>query len=123
MDNVVIRPAKAEDVRVFFGTLPQTVQAWAVDYNGELAAIAGIARHPASMVAFSYRKPDVVVSKMTIWRTALKLWEKMKSAGHPVIFAIADDCFMNSPEFLKRLGFTPINDKTAHGEVFVWQTQ
>lgn len=60
-DKAVIRAATIEDIRHFTNEpLSKTIRAWAVNYDGILACVAGAQRQgPRNMVAFSYIAEDV----------------------------------------------------------------
>ncbi len=110
--NPVIRPATKEDIEEFLGPIDQTVRAWVVEYKGGKVALAGTVRiSPFASLAFSnIRETDA--PKITVYRTALKLFEKIKTTGSVIIAdpnenepAIAK----GAPAFLKSLGFHEID--------------
>lgn len=122
MDDLEIKPSTAEDVAAFFPELTCTVRAWSCFYKGELACVAGVAITPSLMLAFMQIKQGVVAPKMTIWRGALVIWEKIKALGYPRLYAVADESLWTAPQFLERLGFKQI-ESSARGEVFLWAIQ
>ena len=122
MDDYEIRPSTEKDVKDFFPDLGHTVRAWSVFHKNELVCVAGIAFTGVVMLAFCQIKSDFKAPKMTIWRHALIIWEKMKALGYPMLYAVADPFLWTAPEFLKRLGFRHV-ESSARGEVFVWATQ
>lgn len=112
MNEPTIRPATQADIEDFIGPLDQTVRAWVVEYKGEKVALAGTVRiSPFASLAFSHiRETDA--PKITIYRTAVKLFEKIKTTGSVIIAdpnenepAIAS----GAPAFLKSLGFHEID--------------
>lgn len=123
MDSAIIRPLTEADILEMFGrTLPKTCRGWAVEYEGKLAAIAGVVMEPSLMLAFSEIKPDLAASRFTIWRIATKLWNNIKGLGFRDLYAIASPYTPGAPAFLERLGFTPY-EKSARGEIFKWVIQ
>lgn len=121
-DRVKIRGATRADIDAFYdGKLTKTVRAWVVEIDGELAAVAGVIREPLVMIAFSSMKPGLDVSKITIWKTALRLWDNIRALGYPVR-AIAHPEIPGSAAFLERLGFLHIKSSPI-GEVYQWTRQ
>ena len=121
MGVVTIRPAKKEDlIAVAKDNNYFPVRAWAAEYNGELACVAGVELAPKQAVAFSGIVEELDAPKMTIWKGALELFDKIKSLDIPVLVAYADNRHLNSRRFLEKLGFSyagSINNK----EVMVWR--
>lgn len=110
-DNVLIRPATIDDVLRFYKEpFQQTIRAWAVEYEGEVVCIAGVTHiNPRVLLAFSNIADGVSVPKITVWRTALHLFENIKSIGLPVI-ADPDGNIPGAQRFLERLGFEPTKE-------------
>lgn len=108
-DDITIRPATSDDILLFNKEpFQQTVRAWVVEYKGDTACIAGVARIDArTLLAFSHLAEGVKVPDITVWRTALRLFGKIKNIGLPVI-ADPDKNIPGAPRFLERLGFYPI---------------
>lgn len=119
-DEVVIRPITHDDILAFYGRgLRRTVKGWAIDLNGELAAICGVTIGGGPVVAFSEIKPDLDVPKITVWRTARDLMDRIEALGFKTVFALASPKIPGAPAFLARLGF--IHDESSvRGEVFKW---
>lgn len=118
-DNPVIRPATPADIIDFYGMeLPVTVRAWAVDYKGETVCLAGVTIHrnmPA--LAFSELR-DHDAPPITVYRTAIKLMEKIKTLRMKVIADPANNPLAiacNAPRFLRALGFTE-----QEGGLYIW---
>lgn len=102
-DNVKIRSATREDVLLFYENIP-TMNAWVAEYNGEIKCIAGITKiSNGYYLAFSEVKEHDALA-MTVYRTAKKLFEKLKSCDVPIV-AIPDERFINSKRFLFSVGF------------------
>ena len=107
-NKVVIRPATKDDIEEFIGHIDQTVRAWVVEYKGKKVALAGTVRiSPFASLAFSHLR-ETDAPKITIYRTALKLFEKIKTTG-TVILADPNENIpeiaKGAPAFLKSLGF------------------
>jgi hypothetical protein len=118
-ERVLIRTATRQDIETLYPAFAaKSGRCWAVDYDGELAALAGVIREPLVMIAFSVTRPGLEVPPMTIWRTALKLWKNIRDIGVPVR-AIADQSVPGSAAFLERLGFQYIRTSPV-GDVYQW---
>ena len=121
MADVEIRNLTRADVLAFYGRdLRSTVRGWSVWQNNELAAICGVTMGPGVMVAFSDIKPDIVAPKVTVWRTALRIMEKIKALDISTVYAVASPKLPGAPAFLARLGFKHV-ESSVRGEVFIWQ--
>lgn len=118
--NPVIRPATLADVLDFYGVdPPHTVMAWAVEYRGKLACIAGVAIMPGvGAQAFSKVKPDVEAPKATILKTARKLLELIAATGLPFT---AQSETKQSGKFLRYLGFENCAPDRDGMELFRWK--
>lgn len=122
-DPVIIRPIKSDDILAFYGHgLRRTVKGWAVDYNGDLAAICGVTIGRGPVVAFSEIRPGLDVPKITVWRTAKKLMQNIEDQGFKMVFALASPKLPGAPAFLERLGFVH-DESSARGEVYKWVIQ
>lgn len=121
--NIEIRPITSQDILAFYGHgLRETVRGWSVYLDGELAAICGITIGHGIMVAFSEVKPGLEVPKITIWRTANDLMDRIKTLGYKRFFAVASPSIPGAPAFLERLGFIHV-ESSVRGEVFKWEIQ
>ena len=56
---MMVRYATADDVRQWFGEVPATMRAMVVERDGQVAAIAGLARMPDHWQAFSAFAPEM----------------------------------------------------------------
>lgn len=122
MPDPEIRGLTEADIMAFYGhPLKSTVRGWAVYWNNELVAICGVTMGPGVMVAFSDIKPDVVAPKVTVWRVALQMMERIKALNLSTFYAVASPKLPGAPAFLVRLGFKHI-ESSARGEVFQWVT-
>ncbi len=118
--EVIIRPLNMRDIKEFYPDKKpeRAVRGWAAEYDGRLACIAGVTRvNPYDLLAFSDVMQGIQAPRLTVWRTAVKLFGNIKSLGLDVI---ADpNCNIGrAPEFLKRLGFYEIN-----GGLYKWETR
>lgn len=81
------------------------------EYKGVPVCLAGVARVDGGLFAFSELR-DHDAPKMTVYRTARALFEKIKKTG-PVIIADPEqlrlDIAKNAPRFLESLGFYRID--------------
>lgn len=123
MDNVEIRPITQADIIEMNGQpLRHTVQGWSIYKDNELAAICGVTFGRGVMIVFSDIKPDVVAPKVTIWRTALKLLDKIRGLNISTVYAVASPKWPGAPAFLERLGFEHV-ESSVRGEIFRWRIQ
>jgi hypothetical protein len=117
-----IRTATAGDIHDFYGGgVPYTSRAWVVEVGGVPACVAGAYRANGVYVAFSCMKQGMDLPKMTIWRGALMLMDKIASMNVPVL-AIPESGFVAAPAFLKRLGFVEA-EPVKEGMVYRWHRQ
>lgn len=123
MDDVTIRPLTMEDMDAMYkGEKYNSCEGWAVDLNGRLAGIAGVANTGMLFLAFSQFTPEALaVNRRLIVRTAFALWGRIKGLGYKKLYAFADRDLPNAPRFLKSLGFTHI-ESSARGEMFQWES-
>lgn len=105
IENVEIRQASAEDIKLFYPNgSPYTVQAWLALYKGEPACLAGIIIQRGQIVPFSDVKPDIDAPKMTVYRTAKELFRLIKSLNLTLTTG-TEGC---RSKFLEKLGFKHI---------------
>lgn len=96
--------------------LENTIRAWAVEKDGELACIAGIIYGKDYFEAFSDIAPNLVAPKRTIWKYAKILAENIKATKLPVIAFCREN--PDSGKFLESLGFRFIgisNNRKIYG--------
>lgn len=102
----VVRPATADDIRKLYQRdAPRTVRAFAVDWHGELAAIAGVTIQRDVCTFFSDIRPDIDPPAMAIWRASVEIVNRIQAMKLPCI-AIANPELPTSSAYLERLGFT-----------------
>lgn len=115
-DRITIRGATQDDVRAFYPAgLGRSVRAWVAEVDGDVRAIAGVLPTPDYLLVFSDMKAGADLPKLTIWRGALRLMERIAALNLPLL-AVETNC---SGPFLQRLGFLPTDD---YG-VFAWPTR
>lgn len=120
MDNIQIKPSTPSDIKAFQENIDYTVRAWSVFLNGELVCISGVQITDQFLLAFSHVKQGLAVPKITIWRTGVLLWKKIKKLGYSQIYAFADADIPLSGNFLRRIGFHKV-DTTQFGDRYIWQ--
>lgn len=122
-DKPIIRTADMKDVKEIYPELtsfPYTFRAWAIEWQGSVAALAGFILRPDDTIAFSVMRQGVNAPKRMIIRTAKEMLEVMRSTGLP-LKAVRDKCHNNSGKFLTYLGFEKSSD-LGGVEVYKWQT-
>ncbi len=107
MTNIKMRPVTPEDMRSFYGSHERTVRALAVELEGELVCIAGVALEKGRVEAFSDLREPVNASKITVYRYARKIMQWIMELKLPVIVTSNPER-ENSHRFLTSLGFSPI---------------
>lgn len=115
MDNITVRYATKEDVDAFHRmhesipdhghthTLENTIRAWVVEKDGELACIAGVIFGKGYVEAFSDMMPGLKASKRTIYKYAKILANNIKGLNIPVIALAKEN--PDSSKFLMSMGF------------------
>jgi hypothetical protein len=83
--------------------LENSIRAWTVEVDGELACIAGIVYGKNYFEAFSDIAPNLNVPKRTIWRYAKILAGYIKDTKLPVIAFCREN--PDSGKFLEAMGF------------------
>jgi len=93
-------------VAVKGGPPPVTVQAWAIDYDGEVAAVVGAATVPGAKLIFSHMREDASFPRKAIWREAQAAMAHVAAAlpGHMLLA----EC-VGSDKFLRKLGWAPVD--------------
>lgn len=119
MKRYNIRPATSDDYMSIYGELPlYLTKAWSVDYDGRLAGIAGVMFQKSTILIFSDIVDNVSVPKITIYKVAQELMEKISGVTKYGI-AVSGG---NSCKFLKRLGFELFAYDRGR-EYYRWQTR
>lgn len=113
MTKPEIRYATHDDLAAFYGLplpFPVSVRAIAVELDGQIVAIAGLALYPESSTAFSEMRDELRPYKKTIMRTGRMFMDLVRKHGYNVAaFASPDE--PNSLAFLQRLGFTHCGER------------
>lgn len=119
---IVIKPVNEAELKEFAaGRKPDcTVQGWSIWLDGKLVGIAGVSVSRKVIMAFSeFTKEALSIHKKAIWRTAMVLWDNIRSLGYKILYAVADPALPGASVLLKRLGFQHIQSNSA-GEVYRW---
>lgn len=114
--EIVIRPVTRADMEKFYGTHPRTVRAVAVELDGEVVCIAGVAIEKGRIEAFSDLREGVDVPKITVYRYAHQIMRWIMDLQLPVMVTQNPER-SNSHRFLVSMGFTPVgveNDITIY---------
>jgi len=106
--DVEIKKATAEDIKFFYPEgSPRTCYAWIAFYRGMPACLAGVIMETGQYpVPFSDVLPNKA-PKMTVYRTAIALFELIKSLKLP-LFTGTEGC---KSKFLESLGFVYIGER------------
>lgn len=114
--RVEVRPSTLEDYRVFYNidSLPFTTRGLSFFLDGELVGLAGVRFFKTFFLVFSEIRPDVNVSRATIYRCGIEVMNMVDDLNIPVVAVPGNG--LTAPNFLKHLGFTP--DET--GEVYYY---
>lgn len=117
--EIVIRPVTSEDMRRFYGSHERTVRAVAVELDGELVCIAGVAIEKGKIEAFSDLREGIDVPKITIYRYAHKIMRWIMDLQLPVMVTSNPER-PNSHRFLVSLGFEPVG---SEGEITIYRLE
>lgn len=110
--RITYRTATDEDIVSYYGhKSPYTIRALAFFYDGVLSGLAGYKWDGGHFVIFSEIKPELKVSKTSVFRCAKILLQFCGEKKSPMI-AVA-----TNPELCKKLGFTHLN-----GEIYEWRS-
>ena len=119
MTRVEIRPATAADIEAYYGQkADRTVRAHVAVVEGELAGIGGVTVEQGRMMAFCDIREGAQVGKLTVWRTAKAIMEKLATGGP--LAARPDPTKPNAPRFLQRLGFRYISTTPDGDDIYLW---
>jgi len=122
-ERIEIKPATRHDIKEFYGdTMRESCRAWSAFYDGKLAAIGGVSITRNLMLVFMEMRLESEVPDITIWRSALHIWEKIRKLNYPIMYAVADPNLSTAPAFLERLGFEHV-ESSARGEIYRWPIQ
>ena len=116
-DRITIRPATATDVRLFYPAgLGRSVRAWVAELEGDVRCIAGVLGTGEYLLVFSELRRIEGVPKLTIWRGAKMMLDRIAALGLPLLAIKNNDA---AGPFLERLGFI----QTENDGVFSWVPQ
>ena len=119
MPKVIIRPATRADIEAF-SDLPNkpTVRAYVGEVDGKIVGMGGLARNKGRWIAFCDLTPEAREYKVTIVKTAKRIMEDAKKAGHRFVYAQPDLNEPNAVRWLTSLGFEP--DQRSGGILYRW---
>lgn len=121
MKKYRIRTAKKGEIYKICKDRPlRLTKAWAIEYNGDLAAIAGVQFLDSCIMVFSEMK-DINAPKITKWRAAKEAVEVISKDIQSPLFALCDKRHNNSGRFLQSLGFE-YSGTIKQGDIYRWQT-
>ena len=119
-DRLEIKPATRHDLKYFYGDkVRNSCRAWSAFYDGKLAGVGGVAITSNLMLVFMNMDLVDDVPDLTIWRASLKIWDKIKEIGYPILYAVADNELMSAQRFVLRLGFEQVCSEEGN-LVFRW---
>jgi len=107
---VEVRPATADDVRSFFGSVATTVRAKVALQDGKIIAIGGLAYFNGRVVAFADLGPEIKKHPVTLHKAALAVMAEAKARGHRHIYAGRSDNEPTARRWMDRLGFVPVDE-------------
>lgn len=109
-----IRELRKTDILEFYGKpFSESVRGLTVELEGIPVAVAGVI-HTNPLQVFSSMKDPLRKYPKTIMKTALRLKSILNKYESP-LYAFADEDEKNSVNFLKRVGFSQLDDG-----VFKW---
>jgi hypothetical protein len=114
VDNVILRPASSEDVKVLGGAHGRTIRAFAASRGKDLLGLAGVyycgtVSFGTQVVAFLHLCPGVVLDPMTVGAGGLWMRRLMRKLGMPVM-AVRDEEIPGADRLLTVMGFTQVED-------------
>lgn len=119
--NVIIRPAKANDVISFYGGYPEfKMVGYVAEKNGVIIGVGGVA-YPRGIhipVLFSDASEEMLSEKKACARACRILIDFINKLGIPV-YATASNEIKTAPYLLAKLGFVPTGNLTEIGECLV----
>lgn len=104
--DVRIETATSEAIKAFYPEgCPRSCYGWIAYYKDQPACFAGVTLERTGAVAFcDIRKNDA--PKLTVWRTAKAMFEKIKNLGLPIVAIYGCPAEQRRGQsFVKRLGF------------------
>lgn len=121
MSGVVLRPATLSDFQAMLGEpLPYRVRAFAVEHDGKLLGVGGLAYLPnGSIGAFVHVVEGARRYRLALHKAGLRTMQEAKRLGIHRVVAMAEPGVEPACRWLERLGFRPM---TVDGEqVYAWQ--
>ncbi len=112
--TTTIRFATLDDFVKFDEPPGPTVRAVAVEVDGEVLAIGGIAYLPGRNLAFMQSKPGIPAT--TLFKATRKALQEILSQTKPPIIAERDESIESSGRYLERFGF-----EHMQGNLYIWK--
>jgi N-acetylglutamate synthase-like GNAT family acetyltransferase len=102
----IIRRASREDIEAFSQLQDKpTVKAWCMEKDGKIVGLAGLALIRGRWHAFCDLEPDARVHKISIVRTAKKIFAEARKQGIRFVYADADPKEPRAVAWMTSLGF------------------
>lgn len=119
--GLVSRPATAADILAVHPDQTCSWRAWAVDLDGKLAGVIGIAlmRPMACLFCWFDEALRPYLKSLTVLRLLKKVEEVVKASRVPVL-AIRDRKEPKAPHILKRLGFVFDHVSDEGDPIYKW---
>jgi hypothetical protein len=111
----MIRWATAQDIVDFYGhPQPFTLRAMVLEQEGKPVALGGVMHHARGPVAVMEMKPEA--GKKSVLKGSLLALKTILSR-YNAVYALRDTDQDTSLNYLKRLGFEPVDE---NNEVYIW---
>ena len=116
--KVIVRQAALEDIEAFVGDGEWlTMKAWVGEIDGRIVGLGGLAYRHGRWIAFCELSDEARPHKRAIVRAGRAAIDAARRAGHPFIYAEADESEPMATRWLESLGFRA-DPKTG---LFRWQ--
>lgn len=115
---MIIRSMTAADAQAYWGKeLPASVRGYAVELEGTVMGIAGLAYLPTEIRAFADMVEDGQKYPMTIMRIT-KLMKALMNETKAPVYCNPSASLPNAKRFLEHVGFKPVDGRT-----YVWNKE
>lgn len=106
MTPVTVRPATRADIDAFSDMANKpSVRAWCAELDGRIVGLGGLALIGGRWFAFCDLREEARPYKMTLMRTARRLFAQARRDGIRFIYAQVDDTEPGAVAWLESLGF------------------
>lgn len=122
MVNPVLRDATKEDVRQLYGKLDRTFYGGiTAELDGKVVGINGWYRDKlGNNFIFARITDDLRPYKLTIWKAAVKLIQRLDEQAVGPVYAIADPSIPKSDDLLMKMGFNYHSHVPGMGDLYEW---